>query len=66
MPEKVVLRGYNPTYKGNKRQIDKAIALITAAERPLIYAGGGVISSNASPELVAVCDQTRHPGHDDP
>ena len=53
VPEKVVLRGYNPTYKGNKRQIDKAIALITAAERPLIYAGGGVISSNASPELVA-------------
>jgi len=53
VPEKVVLRGYNPTYKGNKRQIDRAIELITAAERPLIYAGGGVISSNASPELVA-------------
>jgi acetolactate synthase-1/2/3 large subunit len=53
VPEKVVLRGYNPTYKGNKRQIDKAIELITAAERPLIYAGGGVISSNASPELLA-------------
>ncbi len=52
VPEKVVLRGYNPTYKGHKRQIDKAIELITAAERPLIYAGGGVISSNASPELV--------------
>ncbi len=50
--DKVVLRGYNPTYKGNKRQIDKAIELIVAAERPLIYAGGGVISSNASPELV--------------
>ena len=52
VPEKVSLRGYNPTYKGNKRQIDRAIALITAAERPLIYAGGGVISSNAAPELV--------------
>ncbi len=53
VPEKVVLRGYNPTYKGHKRQIDRAIELITAAERPLIYAGGGVISSNASAELVA-------------
>ena len=53
VPEKVVLRGYNPTYKGHKRQIDKAIELIMAAERPLIYAGGGVISSNASPELMA-------------
>ena len=52
VPEKVALRGYNPTYKGNKRQIDRAIELIVAAERPLIYAGGGVISSNASPELV--------------
>lgn len=52
VPERVALRGYNPTYKGNKRQIDKAIALITAAERPLIYAGGGVISSNASSEMV--------------
>jgi acetolactate synthase-1/2/3 large subunit len=52
VPEKVVLRGYNPTYKGNKRQIDRAIELIKEAERPLIYAGGGIISSNASPELV--------------
>ncbi len=52
IPEKVVLRGYNPTYKGNKRQIDRAIELIKEAERPLIYAGGGIISSNASPELV--------------
>ena len=52
VPERVVLRGYNPTYKGHKRQIDKALALIGEAERPLIYAGGGVISSNASPELV--------------
>jgi len=53
VPDKVVLRGYNPTYKGHKRQIDKAIELITAAERPLIYAGGGVIISNASPELIS-------------
>jgi len=53
VPAKVVLRGYNPTYKGHKRQIDKAIELIMAAERPLIYAGGGVIISNASPELIA-------------
>ncbi|MFZ0005050.1 MAG: biosynthetic-type acetolactate synthase large subunit [Methanoregula sp.] len=53
VPDKVILRGYNPTYKGHKRQIDKAIELIMAAERPLIYAGGGVIISNASPQLIA-------------
>jgi acetolactate synthase-1/2/3 large subunit len=52
LPEKVTLRGYNPTYKGHKRQIDKAVELIGHAERPLIYAGGGVISSNASAELI--------------
>ncbi|MCK9632033.1 MAG: biosynthetic-type acetolactate synthase large subunit [Methanoregula sp.] len=52
--DKVVLRGYNPTYKGHSRQIDKVVALIIEAERPLIYAGGGIIASNASEELVAL------------
>jgi len=52
--DKVVLRGYNPTYKGHSRQIDKVVALIVEAERPLIYAGGGIISSNASTELIAL------------
>ena len=54
LPEKVTLRGYNPTYKGHKRQIDKAVELIVHAERPLIYAGGGVIASDASGELVSL------------
>jgi acetolactate synthase-1/2/3 large subunit len=54
LPEKVALRGYNPTYKGHKRQIDKAVELLMKAERPLIYAGGGVISSDASSELIAL------------
>ena len=49
LPEKVTLRGYNPTYKGHKRQIEKALELLAHAERPLIYAGGGSISSNDSP-----------------
>jgi len=57
VPDKVSLRGYNPTYKGHTRQIDKALEMINLAERPLIYAGGGVISSNASGELVALAIQ---------
>jgi len=57
VPDKVSLRGYNPTYKGHTRQIDKALEMINLAERPLIYAGGGVISSNASGELVALATQ---------
>jgi acetolactate synthase-1/2/3 large subunit len=57
IPEKVNLRGYNPTYRGHKRQIEKALQMIAAAERPVIYAGGGVISSNASAELVDLATQ---------
>jgi acetolactate synthase I/II/III large subunit len=57
VPEKVVLRGYNPTYHGHKRQIEKALQTIAAAERPVIYAGGGVIISDASAELVDFATQ---------
>src|SRR5665647_1493451 len=57
VPEKVILRGYNPTYRGHKRQIEKALQLIAAAERPVIYAGVGVILSNASGELVDFATQ---------
>ena len=57
VPDKVTLRGYNPTYHGHKRQIEKALQMIAAAQRPVIYAGGGVISSNASAELVDFATQ---------
>ncbi|MCL2116737.1 MAG: acetolactate synthase large subunit [Methanobrevibacter sp.] len=43
--------GYNPTTVGNIRQIKKAAKLITESSKPIILAGGGVISSNASLEL---------------
>jgi len=54
--QKGTLRGYQPTYRGHGRQIEKAIDLIQRAERPVIYAGGGVIGSNASAELVGLAD----------
>ena len=57
IPDKVTLRGYNPTYHGHKRQIEKALQMIAVAQRPVIYAGGGVISSNASAELVDFATQ---------
>ena len=43
--------GYNPTLKGNSRQIKKAGELIKQAKRPLILAGAGVILANAAEEL---------------
>jgi acetolactate synthase-1/2/3 large subunit len=51
------LRGYKPTYSGHTKQIDKAIELLLAAERPVIYAGGGIISSEASAELLGLAER---------
>lgn len=56
-PGPVVLRGYQPTYRGHARQIEKAIGLLRAAERPVIYAGGGVIESEASCELLELAER---------
>jgi len=50
-PEKVTIPGYNPTIRGNPRQIKRIMETIKVARRPLIYAGGGIITSSASEEL---------------
>ncbi len=50
-PESVSMRSYNPISKGHPGQIKKAAKLLLGAKRPVIYAGGGVILSNASGKL---------------
>jgi acetolactate synthase-1/2/3 large subunit len=60
-PESVALRGYQPTVRGHPRQIEKAVDLMIRADRPLIYAGGGVILSGASPELQALAERLEAP-----
>ncbi|MGL4767775.1 MAG: acetolactate synthase 3 catalytic subunit [Formosimonas sp.] len=50
-PETIQMRSYNPVTKGHAGQIRKALQYLLNAERPLIYTGGGVILSNAAPEL---------------
>jgi len=60
-PEAVSIRSYNPTYIGNRWQIRKAAEAIVKAKKPLIYAGGGVILSNASEELKEVAKITDIP-----
>jgi acetolactate synthase-1/2/3 large subunit len=50
-PSSVSIRSYSPTIVGHAKQIEKAAELIKNAKKPLIFAGGGVISSGASAEL---------------
>ncbi|MCA9703582.1 MAG: acetolactate synthase large subunit, partial [Methanolinea sp.] len=59
--EPVTLRGYQPTVRGHARQIEKAVEMLLEAERPLIYAGGGVIASNASAELMELSERLSVP-----
>ena len=49
--QQVKIKSYNPTYKPNMKQLRKVVDLIATAERPVIFAGGGVILSGASQEL---------------
>ena len=50
-PKSVKIRSYNPPVEPNPKQIDRAISEILKAKKPVIYAGGGAINSNASEEL---------------
>ena len=47
----VQLRSYAPVTKGHQGQIKKAVQMLLAAERPMIYAGGGVVLADAADEL---------------
>jgi acetolactate synthase-1/2/3 large subunit len=57
----VHLPGYQPTTEGNQKQIRLAAKALANARRPVIYAGGGVISANASAELTELCLADRFP-----
>lgn len=60
-PESVGLNSYKPTFSGNVKQIKAAAQEISKAKKPIIYAGGGVISSNASSELRDLVIKTNIP-----
>ena len=47
-PREVSMRSYKPVAKGHQGQIKKAVQLLLAAERPMVYTGGGVILSDAA------------------
>ena len=56
-PEKVFIRGYQPTYEGHPGQIQRAVTLILKSKKPVLYVGGGIISSNASKELTLFAER---------
>jgi|UniRef100_A0A832ERJ7 acetolactate synthase-1/2/3 large subunit len=60
-PDAIHLRSYNPTYHGNPKQIKKVAKVIEQAERPLLYIGGGVITSNAHKEVLELAERLQIP-----
>jgi acetolactate synthase-1/2/3 large subunit len=60
-PREIEMRSYKPVDKGHAGQIRKAVQLLQGAERPMIYAGGGVILANASAELNRLVDKLGAP-----
>ncbi|MFL2710656.1 MAG: acetolactate synthase 3 large subunit [Gammaproteobacteria bacterium] len=50
-PKSVKIRSYNPPVEPDSKQIERAVTEILKAKKPVIYAGGGAINSNAAEEL---------------
>jgi acetolactate synthase-1/2/3 large subunit len=75
--QEVCMSTYRPTVKGNKRQIKKALEVISKSNKPLLYIGGGAVLSNSFSEIRAFAKKTNIPavetlmargvmGHDNP
>lgn len=60
-PGEVRLPGYRPTVKGNPRQVSQALKLIRQAKQPLLYVGGGAISSGAHGEIKELAERFNLP-----
>jgi len=60
-PEDIEIRSYKPTFFGHPGQIKRAAKMIAGSKKPLIYAGGGVISSGASRELKEMAEKLNTP-----
>ncbi|RCW39138.1 acetolactate synthase large subunit [Halopolyspora algeriensis] len=60
-PPETRLPGYRPTSKPHGKQVREAAKLITSAQRPVLYAGGGVLKAEASEELRQLAESTGIP-----
>jgi acetolactate synthase-1/2/3 large subunit len=57
----VRLPGYQPRVEGNQKQIRQAAKALASSQRPVIYAGGGVVNAEASEELTEFATSDRFP-----
>lgn len=60
-PKSIHIRSYNPNIKGHQGQIKKALHTLLKAKKPVIYAGGGIITSNSSEELRIFAEKIQCP-----
>ena len=60
-PGQVNLKGYKPTVKGNPRQINAALELISQAEKPFMYVGGGAVASDAHSQIKELAEKFQIP-----
>jgi acetolactate synthase-1/2/3 large subunit len=60
-PSKVAFRGYKPEKKAGDLELNELLGLIEKAEKPVLYVGGGIISSGASKELLEFAELTNIP-----
>ncbi|MCL3818765.1 acetolactate synthase large subunit [Aeromicrobium wangtongii] len=60
-PNELALPGYRPTTRPHGKQVREAARLIAAAQRPVLYVGGGVIKANAAAELKMLAELTQIP-----
>ena len=60
-PDAVSLPGWKPPRRGHPRQIAAAAQAVTAAERPILYVGGGVLNAHATDELLELAERARLP-----
>jgi len=60
-PDEVKIRSYNPNYVGHPGQVKRAAKLIMESKRPILYVGGGIITSGASSELLELAEKIQSP-----
>ena len=60
-PDQVNIPSYRPTYRGNAKQVRQAVELIREAERPVLYVGGGCVTSHACAEVVELAEKMQIP-----